>query len=123
IWSGPTITFEKANGVDPELPENQDRITDNVWITRNNGGQIFNIVEETEADKDLSPKGTLWAQGTTAELDDLDFTPFREAIRPQDSPGVDLVMVLVEDQIAIDVKFLSWSGNQMGGFSYQRATE
>ena len=62
IWSGAAITFQKAAGADPTLPENQDRITDNVWITRpNNGGQIYNIVAESTANKDNSPEGTLWA--------------------------------------------------------------
>ena len=31
IWKGATKTFTKANGADPNLPNNQDRITSNIW--------------------------------------------------------------------------------------------
>ena len=34
FWTGPKITFTKADDADWTLEENQDRITDNVWITR-----------------------------------------------------------------------------------------
>ena len=30
IWDGPTITFTKADGTDPNLQGNQDRITSNI---------------------------------------------------------------------------------------------
>lgn len=124
IWSGPTVTFEKASGADPDLAENQDRITNNVWITRDNdGGQIYNIATEAEADKDNSPAGTLWALGTTAEINDLTFDKFRSTIRPQNVVGRNMVLLLVEDEIAIDVLFTGWAGNQNGGFSYERASE
>ena len=124
IWSGAALTFEKTIGSDPSLAENQDRITDNVWITRANGaGQIYNAVTENSANKDLSPAGTLWAIGTTANLQNLDFDRFRAALgKPKDRVGVDLVMLLVEDNIAIDVKFTSWSQQQVGGFRYERST-
>ena len=47
IWDGPEITFTKGNNVNINLPQNQDRITDNVWITRgNSGGAIFNIFQK-----------------------------------------------------------------------------
>ena len=50
------ITFTKADGADPALAENQDRITDNVWITRGNGGgQIFNIKLSQVSNKDNRP--------------------------------------------------------------------
>jgi hypothetical protein len=38
VWSGERITFTKADGADPTAPENQDGITENVWITRGNDG-------------------------------------------------------------------------------------
>ncbi|MGA0258132.1 MAG: hypothetical protein ACO3MG_09850, partial [Saprospiraceae bacterium] len=38
IWEGPSISFRKENGSDPSLEENQDRISDNVWLTRSNEG-------------------------------------------------------------------------------------
>ncbi len=45
-----TTTFTKSNNADWTLEANQDRITDNVWITRANNSGIFNIATETEAD-------------------------------------------------------------------------
>ena len=45
IWDGPMISFSKADGADFNLESNQDRITSNVWITRGNAGQIFNIAK------------------------------------------------------------------------------
>lgn len=124
IWSGPTVTFQKSGGADPNLAENQDRISSNIWITRGNqGGQIYNAVTETEADKDLSPAGTLWARGTTDNLQNLTFDRFRATLdKPKDNVGVDLVMLLVEENIAIDVRFTSWSQQEVGGFAYQRSS-
>ncbi len=125
IWSGPTISFQKPGGADPTLEENQDRITNNVWITRGNrGGQIYNAVSETEADKDLSPAGTLWARGTTANLQNLTFDRFRATLdKPKDNVGVDLVLLLVEENIAIDIRITSWSQQEIGGFAYDRSSD
>ncbi len=124
IWEGATLTFTKGNGENPELEANQDRLTDNVWITRgNNGGQIFNIRSESGASKDSSPAGTLWAEGTLAQVEQLNFEPFRTAVgNPQNVVGKDLVMFLEEDNIYLSVKFTSWSRNKGGGFAYERST-
>ena len=124
VWSGERITFTKADGADPTAPENQDRITENVWITRgNDGGQIFNINARDDFDKAASPVGTLWAVGTTDDLPNLDFAPFREAVgSPRTVAGKDLVMYLVEEQAYVDVRFVSWSKQKKGGFSYERST-
>ncbi|MEL6971229.1 MAG: hypothetical protein AAFZ63_20015 [Bacteroidota bacterium] len=125
IWAGPTITFTKANGADPTQPANQDQITDLVWITRGNteGGQIFNAVSETNSNKDNSPAGTLWAEGTTADLTNLTFGNFRATVdKPKNAVGKDLVLLLVEENIAIDIKFTSWSQNRQGGFAYERSS-
>ena len=56
IWDGSEITFTKGNNVNINLPQNQDRITDDVWITRGNtGGAIFNIFSETSYIYGLKP--------------------------------------------------------------------
>ena len=45
VWTSDIITFTKTDNSDESLAENQDRITDNVWITRKlSGGQIYNAV-------------------------------------------------------------------------------
>ncbi|MEL6863180.1 MAG: hypothetical protein AAFP19_02120 [Bacteroidota bacterium] len=124
IWSGPTVTFEKAANADPALEENQDRITNDVWLTRGNeGGQIYNAVTETSADKDDSPEGTLWAVGTTANLQNLDFKKFRTTLeKPRENIGIDLVLLLVDENIAIDIKITKWSQNMQGGFAIERSS-
>ncbi|MEL6591812.1 MAG: hypothetical protein AAFQ87_12095 [Bacteroidota bacterium] len=124
IWTGPKISFSKNSGADPSLAENQDRISDRVWITRGNeGGQIYNAVSEASAEKTTSPAGTLWAVGTTADLQTLEFDNFRIAVeKPQNVVGKDLVLFLVGDNIAIDIKFTAWANNNMGGFAYERSS-
>ncbi|MEM1220955.1 MAG: hypothetical protein AAGH79_18685 [Bacteroidota bacterium] len=125
IWSGPTVTFTKAPGADPNLEENQDRITDEVWLSRGSSRQFYNVVTESSAKKQESPAGTLWAIGTTAEFDQLTFNKFRAAVnKPQLVVGVDLVMLLVEENIAIDVKITDWGNGASGaGFTYERSSE
>lgn len=124
LWTGAATTFNKSDGSNPNLEENQDRITENVWITRGNtGGQIFNIAINNSADKTQSPVGTEWAIGTLDELDNLTFDYFRNAIsRPKSVVGKNLVLHLIEDDIYINVKFTSWSQGKRGGFSYERST-
>ena len=116
------ITFSKNGGSDPSLETNQDRITDNVWITRgNDGGQIYNAVVENTANKDLSPIGTEWAEGTLDNLENLSFDTFRNTTSPQEAVGKNLVMHLIEDELYIQIKFISWDTNREGGFIYQRS--
>ena len=124
IWDGATITFSKEPESDPTVEPNQDRITDKVWITRgNDGGQIYNAVTESSANKDLSPDGTKWALGTLDEVNELEFKNFRAAVgAPKDVVGKDLVLHLVEDNIYLSVKFTSWSTSKAGGFGYERST-
>ena len=127
IWRGAPVTFTKANGTDPNLEQNQDRITDQVWITRaNGGGPIYNAVVESGSDD--GPSGTLWALGTTTSIGNVTFTSLREALGDgrgafRGIVGKDLVMYLMEDNIYLDVKFTSWSERREGGFSYTRSTK
>jgi surface protein len=126
IWNGTTITFTKADGANPEEEANQDRITDNIWITRgNDGGQIFNIKTETSYNKTDSPVGTKWAVGTLDEIETLTFKKFRAAVEKPNSSlvGKNLVMYLEEDDIYLSIKFTSWSEQKNGGFAYERSTK
>lgn len=125
IWDGSTISFSKAQGADPNDSANQDRITDNVWLTRgNNGGQIINIRREDSYNKQDSPVGTEWAQGTLDEISSLNFRPFRAAVgSPKDVVGKNLVLHLLDDDIYLRVQFTQWSQDKDGGFAYERSTD
>lgn len=127
LWEGPLLTFSKSSGADHTEEANQDRITDNIWITRaNSAGQIFNIVVESSADKASSPAGTRWAQGTFADIESVSFTTFRAACpqqKPQQAVGRPMLLHLVEDDIYIEIRFTSWAvGQGQGGFTYERTT-
>lgn len=125
ILTGPTITFEKADNTNPSEASNQDRITSNVWITRaNEGGQIYNAQSENGADKELSPRGTLWAIGSTSNINNLEFRNFRDAVgNPKEVVGKNLVLILVDDKLALDVTFTKWSEGMKGGFAYSRSSQ
>ena len=46
VWSGRTFSFTKPDNADWTQAVNQDRITDNVWLTRKNSQGLFNIHNE-----------------------------------------------------------------------------
>ncbi|MEM8895899.1 MAG: hypothetical protein AAGC88_15055 [Bacteroidota bacterium] len=115
------ITFTKGDGADPTVAANQDRITDNVWITRgNDGGQIFNIQVNSVYNKDTSPVDTEWAIGSKENRESLTFGSFRNTIKPQEAVGRDLVMHLISDDIYLNVRFTRWASGKQGGFTYIR---
>lgn len=131
IWTGPRIVFEKPDGADWRLPENQDRLTDSVWITRGASRGLFNAFEETFAALP-SPSGTLWAVGTTADLPQLAFATWNDIFGtagtiggPPNSVGQDFVLHLISADAYVDVRFESWSAGRTGGeggFRYSRTT-
>jgi len=130
IWNGPRVTFAKANHADWTDPANQDRITPNVWLTRQDTAGLFNINQETEYG-DGTPTDTEWAFGTTADLGSLAFQPWYDWQQsvggPPNTVGLDAVVHLISENIYIDIKFTSWTigadrgGPGGGGFSYERA--
>ena len=125
IWDGPNIIFSKESNADPTDPANQDAITANVILTRGQQGALFNVVIETSAGSS-SPEGTEWAKGTTEDLDTLEFTSLKPAAsnQLQSLPGESFVLHLIEEDIYIDLTFISWeSGGVGGGFSYERSTQ
>lgn len=125
IWQGETMTFTKENNADWTLEANQDRITDNVWITRANTQGIFNIAVEEDYEDFVSPVDTEWAFGTTEELGSLTFNTW-ELLSDSNPPSTvdqNMVLHLITDDIYIDIKFTSWTGGgQGGGFSHERST-
>ena len=124
FWDGPDVSFNKQAGISVDDASGQDRITDNVWITRDSeGGQIFNVKSESSANKTTSPRGTLWAQGNLSNAESLNFQPFRAAVgSPKTVVGKNLVLYLTQDNIMLSVRFTSWSEGKIGSFSYVRSS-
>ncbi|MEE2836426.1 MAG: hypothetical protein VYB65_10455 [Myxococcota bacterium] len=126
IWRGQRIVFTKAANADPTSPQAQDRITPRVALTRGAINILFNATQEQRAAPASSPAGTLWSFGTTDDIPNLRFAPFKEAAnrRMQDLPGRDMVLHLVEEDIYVDIRWRSWGvgGTSGGGFSYERST-
>lgn len=116
------VTFTKEDYADWTLPENQDRITDNVWITRANTQGIFNAATETGYSYYVSPDNTEWAYGLTEELEPEDYQIWRTTVYPPpEMVGQPLSMHLITDDIYFDVMFHSWTSmGDGGGFSYTR---
>jgi hypothetical protein len=125
IWQGPEITFTKSAGADPTLKANQDSITPSVSITRgNSGGEIYNIIEESQSTKGSSPSGTEWAIGEIAEIENLNFASFRSAVgSPRQVVGKSLVLHIINEDVYISVEFKSWGQGRNGDFSYERSTQ
>ena len=126
IWRGPKLTFTKPGFAAPSEPEAQDRLSDRVVLTRGGGNILYNIVQESSVNRAVSPRGTLWARGTTEALGELSFQHLKAAAssRLQDVPGESFVLHLTEENIYIDLTFLSWAvgHDSGGGFSYERST-
>jgi len=128
VYSGLDFTYEYAGFGDLSLEENQDRITDNVWIVRGLIRGIFNIAQEPayqgSGNSGPSPVGTLWAFGTTADYDTLTYVPWA-TLHDGFPPGLidqNVVVYLQDDDSYIDLMFTSWEGNGNGGaFSYVRS--
>ena len=120
------IVFTKPDSADWTMEEYQDRITDNVWITRKHNQSLFNIAqEEGYSGSNGSPVGTLWAGTTTAHADSTSYTSFvsMHGGSPQLIIGDTVSLYLPDDDLYFDVTFLSFSGsNNGGGFSYIRTS-
>jgi len=125
VWDGAPITFVKAPFADWTQPENQDRITPVIWLTRASSQGLFNIKTESFYTHDLSPAGTEWAFGTTAQFASLNYTNWETwaGNNPPGTVGRDAVVHLIAEDIYLDLRFTSWSGaGGGGGFSYVRST-
>jgi len=127
VWTGLDFQFVRGDGVDGTAPENQDRITENVWIARGNFQGIYNAAQEGGYTINVSPVDTEWATGSAADWESLTFQPWQAWTGgapdgPPNSVGVEAVVHLITDDIYIDIRFDSWTASGGGGFAYMRAT-
>jgi hypothetical protein len=136
VWNGRSITFTKPDFVDWTLPANQDRLTNDVWLTRGDTRPLFNIVVEEFASPVTSPFDTEWAFGptqpgnpgliTASNFANLEFAAFAPAL--DDVIGLNVVgygpgvLHLISNDIYLDIRFASWTRGNGGGFSYTRST-
>ena len=121
-----TVVFTKPDSADWTLPENQDRISANVWITRKHNQSIFNIAQEDGYSGAAgSPTGTLWANTTTAAADAGSYTNFvgMHGGSPISLINDTISLYLPQDSLYFDVVFTSYTqANSGGGFSYIRTS-
>ncbi len=139
IWSESPIEFSKTSFADPSLAVNQDRITNIIWITRENTRGIYNAFSESSHNQNTSPSGTRWAfsglngnpSGTTFsanEYTNLIFDNWVDSLGGQGFLQGNIlnrhgVVHLIDDDIYIDIVFTEWgAGFGGGGFTYTRAT-
>lgn len=134
IWNGPNISFTRPSGANWMLPQNQDRITDGVWITRGPTNGLFNASSETGFSFGVSPADTEWAwefdnPGQTIAASNyqnlvFDQWYFAHNANPPSTVNRPGVLHLISDDIYIDIMFTSWGQGTSGGgaFSYVRST-
>ncbi len=142
VWTGPTITFTKtgADTADTTDPLNQDRLTDNVWLTRGAVEGMFNIAPGHEDGyvRYTSPDDTLWAtsvmpanNGKTISAalwqdQNLSFTTWAAAYGgPGSALGANItthnaVVHLLTDDIYLDLTFTHFTSG--GEYTYVRST-
>ncbi|HEY5826484.1 MAG TPA: choice-of-anchor D domain-containing protein, partial [Cyclobacteriaceae bacterium] len=119
---GAEVDFAKAAYANWTLPANQDRISDNVKITRKDNQAIFNIASES-AYASTSPANTLWVYGKSEDHTPGDYVTWATAVNnnPQGMVGNVISMHSILDDRYFDVTFDSYAGaNTGGGFSYSR---
>lgn len=123
IWNGPLITFTEPAGGSGSNPADQDRITSDIWLTRNQIQGLFNAAQESSYTHFSSPAGTEWAYGSLANYATLQFANWEtwNGHNPPSMVDQPAVLHLIPDNIYLSVEFLSWGGNA-GGFSYERST-
>ena len=129
--NGESVTFTKEDYANHTLEENQDRITDGVWITRGNDHPLFNIAAEANYDAATlyvnavgSPENTEWAFGRTEDLNPNSYQPWQAAIggtNPRGTLGRFMSLHVISEGLFFDVVFTSWTCcGDGGGFSYVR---
>ena len=122
IWNGPLISYTQP-GTDATQPANQDRLTADVWLTRNNIMGLFNAAEETSYTHFFSPTNTAWAYGELANYASLTYTNWEawNGANPPSMVGRDAVVHLISDDIYLSINFTTWT-TRGGIFAYVRST-
>ncbi|MCX6822567.1 MAG: leucine-rich repeat protein, partial [candidate division SR1 bacterium] len=122
----PQIDFTKADYADRTLPENQDCITNNVCLTRQDTKELFNSISESSDNDSTSPLDTEWIVGNCTNRTKATFDTWHNTIssiggNPGSLVGEDICLHLITDNTYYNIHLNSWTaeGNG-GGFSYTR---
>ena len=136
VWTGTDLSFTKDSFADWTQEANQDRITADTWLTRQDTMGWFNI--RTEASYDFqtgqAPANTEWAYDlagngndgqliSAANFANLTFEAWKNAVNFFPPGAVDLpaVLHLISEDIYLDITVTAWGGPDGGSFSYTRA--
>ncbi|MEO9482536.1 MAG: MBG domain-containing protein [Ekhidna sp.] len=118
---GYETAFSKANFASWQLSQNQDRITDNVYITRGDNKSIFNARTETTSSNSISPADTEWSRSSANAASSFDPFVTMHGGNPGSLVGDTATVHLITDDQYHEVVFSTFSGgNSGGGFSYTR---
>lgn len=122
VWNGPLLTYVQP-GTNALLAANQDRLTADVWLTRNNIKGLFNAAFESTYALSFSPSNTEWAFGELANYASLTYTNWEDLTggNPPALIGQDAVVHLISDDIYLSINFTTWVPHG-GTFSYVRST-
>lgn len=117
---GYETVFAKPNFASWQLPESQDRITNNVYITRADNKSIFNARTETTS-TNVSPSDTEWARSGANAATAFDPFVTMHGGSPSSLVGDTATVHLITDDQYHEIVFSSFSGgNSGGGFGYTR---
>ena len=127
--------FTKYNYADPSNELSQDRITDEVWITRGSNQGLFNAYTDSGWDwNDQGPHGTEWHWGPASNNNNYSWTNWRDAVyqsgqgpnnaldgEHNGSPSLMTMRVINQPELIYEIAFGSWTCcSSGGGFSYTR---
>jgi hypothetical protein len=128
----PEVYFEKPNGQTSIV----DKISDGVWLARQNNGGLYNSVNEEGSLAGLSPKNTRWNSSYVdsrpgySGFDDLSnlesrvYTSFVYALDynvGNNILGTELIMHDLTTDLYHKIVFSGWTSNNAGGgFAYTR---
>ena len=114
-------TFTKSANTDPSLKENQDRISDKVWLTRGNQYGIYNAYDQTSA-KNQPTSGIELALGNFEELSQLNFETISQWGKKFKGNWLNKNLVLKLTETNEYYSFVMTSWETRGGFSYTRSS-
>lgn len=119
------VDFEKVDLADWTLPENQDRVQANLWITRQNNQGLYTHFDQPSWPGGAvgGPTNTEWKAGLTDEPGTYDSWLNAAGGSPSANifEGAEYSLHVLDTDLYFDVTWVYFSnGSNAGGFAYQR---